>query len=198
MPANLVPHLRATLSQGSPPPTPAAVLIALTPTPQGEHVILAKRAEHLRLHAGEIAFPGGKREPTDQSVWDTALREAWEETALEPASVERLGILQPLVTRTGIELTPCVGRLLVAADLQPNPEELALLFAAPLAFFADKSNVTFQQFEYRGRQRQVPSYQWQQHRIWGVTAAMLAMLANHALDAGIALESYWRGSSDRL
>ena len=167
-------------------------MIALTPGPAGERVLLAKRAAHLRLHAGEIAFPGGKREVTDNSVWDTALREAWEETALEPTTVERLGTMQSLVTRTGIRLTPCVGRVSQFADLRPNPDELALLFDAPLAFFANKQNLAFDTFDYGGHQRQVPRYQWQQHRIWGVTAAMLAILANHSLEADIALASYWQ------
>jgi 8-oxo-dGTP pyrophosphatase MutT (NUDIX family) len=169
------------------------VLVPLREAAEDTRVVLAKRAGHLRLHAGEIAFPGGKCEAQDHSVWDTALREAMEETGLPPEAAEPLGALRPLVTRSGIEVTPCVARLDPAVQLTPNPEELDLLFEVPVAFFADRQKLEFEPFEYGGRQRLVPCYQWRTHRIWGVTAAMLVMLVNAGFDAGIKLDAYWRG-----
>ncbi len=169
------------------------MLIGIVDSEIEAEVLLARRANHLRLHAGEIAFPGGKREPRDASLWETALREAEEETLLSPSRVKPLGHLSTVLTRTGIQITPCVGLVSDSSGLQPNPAELDEIFQVPVAFFGKRDTLRFERFNYGGKQRNVPCYQWQQHRIWGVTAAMLAMLANAALDADIDLEPYWHG-----
>lgn len=173
----------------------AAVLVALDDRPGQLQVTLVRRAQHLRLHAGEVAFPGGRCDSGDSDHWDTALREAEEEVALPPGRIERIGCLGPLVTRTGIQVTPCVGRLAVATRLRPNPEELDAVFDAPLAFFADPAALAFDSFEYGGLRRLVPRYEYGEFTIWGITAAILVRLVNIACDAGIEMEEYWRGGA---
>ena len=171
----------------------AAVLIALDDSESEPAVVLTQRAAHLRLHAGEVAFPGGKCDPGDCDHWATALREAEEEIALPAARVEKLGVMPPVVTRTKIEVTPCVGRLMGAVDFVPNREELDAVFMVPLSFFAQARELHFDRFDYGGCARLVPRYEWRDYSIWGITAALLVQLVNLALDAGLDLEAYWEG-----
>ena len=91
----------------------AAVLVALTDEARPS-VLLGRRGEHLKHHPGEIAFPGGKREPEDTTPWVTAKREALEEVGIPAEQVHPLGELQPLITRTGFEVHPCVARIPLA------------------------------------------------------------------------------------
>lgn len=171
----------------------AAVLVAVDDANEPLSVVLVQRAAHLRLHAGEVAFPGGKCEDEDAGHWETALREAREEIALPAGDVEQIGYMAPVVTRTGIQVTPCVGRLVRRTPLEANPEELDSVFEAPLEFFADRGVLVFDTFEYGGRRRQVPRYEYRGFTIWGVTAAILVRLVNLACNAGIEIEEYWRG-----
>ena len=176
---------------------PVAAVLVLLEGGEGEAtVLLTRRAAHLRLHAGEIAFPGGKCDETDADHWATALREADEEIALPAARVEPLGVMAPLVTRTGIEVIPCVARLRDAVEYRPNPDEIDSVFSVPVSFFAAAGNLQFDDFDYAGRTRRVPRYEWGEHSIWGITAAVLVQLANLACDAGLELESYWIGGQD--
>ena len=171
----------------------SAVLVALYEAEGEVTVLLTRRAAHLRLHAGEVAFPGGMCDPEDVDLWDTAQREAEEEVALVRDTLEPLGQLAPLVTRTGIQVTPCVARVSQRTALEANPAELESVFEAPLDFFADPSQLSFMRFDYGGRERRVPEYRWQDYQIWGITAAILVRLVNLACDAGIEMEDYWHG-----
>ncbi len=171
----------------------SAVLVALDDREAPTSVVLTQRAAHLRLHAGEVAFPGGKCDPEDNDFWDTALREAAEEIELPAGHIRPLGHMAPLVTRTGIQVTPCVGLLERAAQFRPNPDELDAVFEVPLEFFADPNELYFKRFDYGGHERQVPHYDWQGYSIWGITAGILVKLVNLACDAGLAMEDYWKG-----
>ena len=176
--------------------TQSAVLAAFEPGPGGEpQLILTERAGHLRLHAGEVAFPGGKCDPEDQDHWQTALREAEEEVALDPAAVQRLGVLPNLVTRFGMEVTPCIGLCETPQELVANEDELASIFRAPLTWFAESNNLEIMPMEYRGQVRKVPRYEYDGYVIWGITAAILVRLANLACGTSLQLEHYWKGES---
>jgi 8-oxo-dGTP pyrophosphatase MutT (NUDIX family) len=164
----------------------AAVLVALTDEEEPQ-VILARRAKHLRLHPGEIAFPGGKREAEDVSPWDTAKREAWEEIGLEPALVSSLGELSPLVTRSNFEVFPCIAKIPAVFDMVVDPGELESVFMAPLRVFADEKNYHLEQMSTDGDSRMVPHYQINQDNVWGVTAAVLVQLVNLVLNANLDL-----------
>ena len=174
--------------------TQSAVLALFEPgTDQSPQLVLTERARHLRLHAGEVAFPGGKCDPEDEDHWQTALREAQEEVALKPDVVERIGVLPSLVTRFGMEVTPCIGLCREPQELVANPDELASIFRAPLAYFSEASHLEIRPMEYRGRVRQVPRYEYRGYVVWGITAAILVRLANLACGSSLRLEDYWKG-----
>ncbi|TDG13561.1 CoA pyrophosphatase [Seongchinamella unica] len=168
----------------------AAVLVALS----DEHeprVILGRRALHLTHHPGEIAFPGGKREPEDRTPWVTARREALEEVGLGENLVHALGELTPMMTRTGFEVHPCIARVPAELQLTIDRQEFDSVFTQPLSRFADRALFRLETLDVDGRPRKVPHYQMEGDNIWGVTAAVLALLVNIAYDAGIDLQRNW-------
>jgi 8-oxo-dGTP pyrophosphatase MutT (NUDIX family) len=169
----------------------AAVLVALT-AESAPRVLLGRRALHLPLHPGEIAFPGGKREPGDATPWVTALRETEEEVGLAQALVHPLGELSPLITRSGFEVHPCVARVPAALHLAVDSGEFDSVFMAPLEVFADRKVFRLESMSDGVRTRMVPHYQVGNDNIWGVTAAVLAQLANVAYDAGLDLKRDWK------
>ena len=154
--------------------SPAAVLVAITDRPD-PGLILTTRREHLRTHAGQVAFPGGRIDPGETPV-QAALREAQEELGLDPALVTILGEADTYRTVTGYSVTPVVGLAPPDLDLTPNPEEVAGWFEAPLDFVLDPANQQRMSAEFRGRTRHYYQIDWQDRRIWGATAAMLVNL----------------------
>jgi 8-oxo-dGTP pyrophosphatase MutT (NUDIX family) len=165
----------------------AAVLVALTEE-SVPRVILGRRAQHLRLHPGEIAFPGGKREPEDQSHWSTALREAHEEIGLEPALVRPLGEMPVFLTRSEFQVHPCVAVVPAKFDMVVDPTEMESAFLVPLEDFARKENYRLEEMTGQHGMQMVPHYQIGKDNIWGMTATVLAQLVNLALDAKLDLE----------
>ena len=165
----------------------AAVLVALT-TEAEPRVMLGRRNRQLRLHPGEIAFPGGKREAEDGTPWATARREAEEEVGLVEAQVRPLGELQALFTRTGYEVRPCIAAIPVEHRLRVDSREFDHVFLESLSLFADGRRFRVETHYHQGRERRVPHYALEEDTVWGVTAAILAQLANVAYDAGLDLE----------
>ena len=168
----------------------AGVLVGLTDEAE-PRVVLGRRAAHLPLHPGEIAFPGGKREVEDASPWQTAAREAGEEVGLTPPLSSALGRLEPLLTRTGFEVYPCVAVIPAEPDLRVDPGEFDSVFLSRLDMFADKTLYRLEVMSDGTRQRKVPHYQVEDDNIWGVTAAVLALLVNVAYDADLDLQRDW-------
>ena len=156
-------------------PSPAAVLLAITDRSE-PGLILTVRRDHLRTHAGQVAFPGGRIDPGETPV-QAALREAHEELALEPAEVTILGEADPYRTVTGYHVSPVVGLVPPDLNLTPNPGEVAGWFEAPLDFVLDPANQRRMSAEFRGRMRHYYQIDWEGRRIWGATAAMLVNLA---------------------
>jgi 8-oxo-dGTP pyrophosphatase MutT (NUDIX family) len=152
----------------------AAVLVAITDRP-GPGLILTQRREHLRTHAGQVAFPGGRIDEGEDAV-TAALREAREELGLNPALVRLLGEADPYCTVTGYWVTPVVGVVPPGMELVANPEEVSDWFEAPLDFVLDPANQRRMTAEYRGRLRHYYQIDWQGRHIWGATAAMLVNL----------------------
>ena len=162
----------------------AAVLVAITRRAE-PGVLLTVRREHLRTHAGQVAFPGGRIDADDPSTTAAALREAEEEIGLPPQLVELWGTADPYRTITGYRVTPVLGSVPPDLPLTPHESEVADLFEAPLAFLLDPVNQRAVEVEYRGRMRPYYQIDWQGRRVWGATAAMLVNLTRrlHASEA---------------
>jgi 8-oxo-dGTP pyrophosphatase MutT (NUDIX family) len=154
---------------------PAAVLVAVTDRPD-PGLILTVRREHLRTHAGQVAFPGGRLDPGEDAV-RAALREAHEEILLEPAAVEIIGAIEPYRTVTGYVVTPVVGVIPPDLPLEPHEHEVADWFEAPLAFVLDSANQHQRSALFQGRERHYYEIDWEGRRIWGATAAMIVNLS---------------------
>jgi len=155
---------------------PAAVLVPLVERPDGFHVLLTRRTETLRSHAGQISFPGGRIESTDASVEAAALREAQEEIGLSPDRVEILGRLGRYTTGTGYLVYPVVAVVDPPLSLRPDPAEVAEIFEVPLSFLLDPRNHRPHRMEYQGRVYNLVAMPYGDYYIWGATAAMLRNL----------------------
>ena len=153
----------------------AAVLVAVTHRPE-PGVLLTVRREHLRAHGGQVAFPGGRVDPGEDHV-AAALREAWEEIALDPALVAVIGRADPYRTITGYRVVPVIATIPADLDLAPHEDEVAELFEAPLSFLVDPANHRRMDVDYQGKTRQYWQIDWQGRPIWGATAAMIVNLA---------------------
>lgn len=153
----------------------AAVLIALTDR-QEPGLILTVRREHLRTHAGQIAFPGGRIDPGEEPI-AAALREAREELLVDPSTVEVVGTTDPYRTVSGYVITPVVGVVSADLRLEAQANEVADWFEAPLHHMLDQSNHRRQSAVFDGRERQYYEIIWNERRIWGATAAMIVNLS---------------------
>ncbi len=151
---------------------PAAVLLPLLFRDE-PMVLLTQRTDTLSRHPGQVAFPGGRAEPNDISLVETALRETQEETGIEPAFVTVAGFLDAYETGTGYAILPVVGILSEGFALAPQVTEVARIFEVPLSFLLDPANRKKESREFQGRQRAFYSYTYDGHYIWGATAAML-------------------------
>lgn len=156
---------------------PAAVLVPFLITPAGMQIILTKRASALKHHPGQIAFPGGKVDPTDPTIESAALREAREEIGLPEENVEVLGYLPSHETVTGFTVNPILGRIRAEFVAKPEPGEVDEVFAVPFSHLADLSNYSIQSRRWRGSLRRYYVVPYGPYYIWGATARILRGLA---------------------
>ncbi len=156
--------------------TPASVLIGLIERENGYSVLLTRRVDTMRRHAGQVAFPGGRRDP-GETPWQTALREAQEEVGLDPDLVSLVGLSSPYQTGTGYLITPVVGFIAPGFDLTPNPDEVADIFETPFDFLMDTDNHQEQERTLpNGEVRRFYAMTHGDFYIWGATAGMLRVL----------------------
>jgi 8-oxo-dGTP pyrophosphatase MutT (NUDIX family) len=156
--------------------TAAAVLVPIISHSSGLTVLLTQRTAHLKAHSGQVAFPGGRAEPGDASVEETALRESEEEIGLARGRVEVLARLPEYFTRTGFRVTPVVGLVQPPLELKPDPNEVEAVFEVPLAFLLDVRNHKRQTREYQGRTVGFYEMPYEDRYIWGATAGMIVNL----------------------
>lgn len=168
---------------------PAAVLIALTNTPENPSVVLTRRSQHLSSHSGEVSLPGGKWDPEDGSLEITALREAHEEIGLEPELVEVLGALPVFQTWQGVQVAPIVAVVPEILTLTPNLDELDAIFQVPLQFFLDDKRLRTDIFERKVGHIWSPAYEFEGFEIWGFTARLLVNFISEAFEVEIKREN---------
>lgn len=167
------------------PPAAAAVLVALVARESGLHVLLTRRTDHLRDHAGQISFPGGRVDPGEVDPVETALREAHEEIGLAARHIEVIGALPIYTTITSYVVTPVVALVHPPFALEIDGGEVAEAFEVPLEFLMTPAHHQVHVFDAAGERRQFLSMPWRgpsaegderEYFIWGATAAMLRNL----------------------
>ena len=166
----------------------AAVLIPLVKQETGFHLILTRRASHMNTHSGEVAFPGGKKDATDSDLLFTALRESWEEIHLEPQLVRIVGRGSSVISRYGLEVTPFVGIISQTPELSANADELDRIFSVPLEFLLNPDNLKTDLWQMSDHTYQMPFFLYEEYRVWGLTAVMLAECLNIGFGASIPLD----------
>jgi 8-oxo-dGTP pyrophosphatase MutT (NUDIX family) len=155
---------------------PAAVLVGLVPRERDVGVLLTRRTEALRHHAGQVSFPGGRIELSDADARAAAVRETGEELGLAPSQLLPLGWLDPLATVTGFTVLPLVAAVTPDYVARPDPREVAEVFEVPLDYLMSAANLRSVQLDWRGRPRTVLEFVDRGvpgQRIWGATASIL-------------------------
>lgn len=174
----MAPNPRPTLLQNADiPPREAGVLALIYPEDDGElHVVLTRRAEHLRGHSGQISFPGGRRDPEDASFVATALRETCEELGICD-DIEILGGLTSFyIPPSHFTVHPWVGTLHHKPAFIPNPYEVAEVFGFALHDLLNPDIKHYEHRKFNNVRVKIPYYDVEGHKVWGATAAMLGEL----------------------
>lgn len=151
----------------------AAVLVPLFERDGSLHVLLTQRSDALPSHASQIAFPGGKIDPTDAGPVECALRETFEETGVSPEFVQPQGFLDVYQTGTGFRVVPVVALLKPGYSLLPEPGEVDDIFDVPLVHFMDAANHQRDSRIWQGRTRHYYAMPYGERYVWGATAGML-------------------------
>jgi 8-oxo-dGTP pyrophosphatase MutT (NUDIX family) len=152
----------------------AAVLILLFPENGSVHTVFMQRPDYNGVHSGQISFPGGKKEPTDENIIQTAIREANEETGVDPEKISIIGTLTPLfIPISNMIVTPVIGWVNEKPVFNHQPEEVVFLIDADLKILLDPSIIKTKPFEIRGEMIEVKYFDYEANRIWGATAMIL-------------------------
>jgi 8-oxo-dGTP pyrophosphatase MutT (NUDIX family) len=155
---------------------PAAVLVPVIAHEDEEAMLLLTERSHgLTMHAGQIAFPGGRIEEGETAL-EAALRETHEEIGLASGLVSPIGSLAPYLTGTGFRVTPIIALVAPGYSLALNEIEVADAFEVPLSFLMNPANHELRSRELRGRTRRFYAMPWQGREIWGATAGMIRAL----------------------
>jgi 8-oxo-dGTP pyrophosphatase MutT (NUDIX family) len=173
--------IRGDLDLNPSMPTPvnlisAAVLIGLIKYPKKISVLLTKRTDHLKHHPGQISFPGGHSDQSDNTPEETALRETEEEIGLHRRQIRTIGRLNKYITRTGFSITPIVAFIEPPYEISPAPYEVEEVFEVPLEFLLDPANHKLHSRKYGDNIREFHALPYGGYYIWGATAGMLVNL----------------------
>ena len=158
------------------PPVPAAVLVPVV-LGASPGILLTKRTSHLKRHAGQVSFPGGRIDPEAAHAEAAALREAHEEIALDPSNVQVLGRMADYVTGTGYRITPVLGLLPPGLGYRPSPHEVESVFELSIHVLLDPNAPQRERHHVRGEWREYWVWPHPEQFIWGATAAILVHLA---------------------
>lgn len=167
---------------------PAAVLLPLFVKNNEPSLLFTRRSDDLEHHSGEIAFPGGVREPQDVDLWQTALRETEEEMGIRPADVTLVGALDDFISVHGYRVTPYVGFFSWPYTYRVAAEEIAEVFEIPLQHFDDPAIYRREDWTHKGRSWPIHFYAYGSQQIWGLTAAILRQfLKRVAIDSFVSM-----------
>jgi 8-oxo-dGTP pyrophosphatase MutT (NUDIX family) len=159
----------------------AAVLVPIIIRDNGLHILLTKRNENLKNHAGQISFPGGRVDDTDRDAQHTALRETQEEIGLKPRLIKVIGELDQYVVGTGYLVNPFVGVIKPPFELIRQEDEVSEIFEVPLDFLINPANFTRYARMFNGETYYHHAITWENYFIWGATAGMLRNLSHRLL-----------------
>jgi 8-oxo-dGTP pyrophosphatase MutT (NUDIX family) len=157
----------------------SAVLLALHHTDQQWKLLLTTRADHLKNHAGQISFPGGRFEHIDQHLMATAVRETEEEVGLDKKYIRVISQLDDHDTLTGFRIFPYVAIVNELPELTIDKNEVENVFSVPLAHLIDSSNHQVESVTYKGMDYDYYKIVWQDKIIWGATAKMIVNLSKY-------------------
>ncbi|HLT13313.1 MAG TPA: CoA pyrophosphatase [Marinobacter sp.] len=163
----------------------AGILVPVTDDTGNPEMIFTLRSAHLKTHRGQVAYPGGKRDPGDPSLAATALRETHEEIGLPPEAVKVIAPLSQVMSLHRILVTPYVGVVPADHPLEPNPDEIESVFRVPLSFFLEDKRERTDTLSFLNSTLYVPCYRWERYQIWGLSAVVLVDFLNAVYDAGI-------------
>ena len=164
----------------------AGVLILLLHENDKEdmRILFTKRSSNLSTHSGEVSFPGGKWEAQDESLFDTALRESYEEIGLKQNNMIKLGSLNFLLSRHKVEVNPFVGYLETEQVFEGN-YEIDTIFTVPISFLTNPKNISYKEFNRKDLKVSIPSWVYNGNHIWGLTAMITADFLNICFNASI-------------
>lgn len=152
----------------------AAVLILLYPGKGSIYTVFMQRPDYIGVHGGQISFPGGKKEPSDENLIKTAYREAYEETGVDPAKINLIGTLTPLfIPVSNTIVTPVIGWINEKPIFNHQPEEVVFLFEADIKKLLDPVSIGIKPFEIRGEMINIRYFDYEGNVIWGATAMIL-------------------------
>ena len=164
----------------------AGVLILLLHKNNNEdmRILFTKRSSNLSTHSGEVSFPGGKWEEQDESLFDTAVRESYEEIGLKKNNMIKLGSLNFLLSRHKVEVNPFVGYLETEQIFVGN-YEIDTIFTVPISFLTNPENISYKEFNRKDLKVSIPSWVYNGNHIWGLTAMITADFLNICFNASI-------------
>ena len=156
----------------------AAVLIPVVERGDGLNMVFTMRTQKLNSHSGQVSFPGGRIDASDQNAQYAALRETHEEIGVNAGSIEVLGQMPDYYTGSGYHISPIVGLVDGQAEFCANPHEVEYIFEVPLLFLMDPANHMIGSKSFENIERHFYEMPWNEHYIWGVTAGIVRMFYN--------------------
>ena len=159
----------------------ASVLIGFVERGTGLNIIFTRRAQHLKHHPGQISFPGGKYEDSDNSLLQTALRETYEEVGIHEREITIFGQMPELITISHFKVTPFLAFVAPNYNTNIDLNEVDEVFEVPASVVLDRHQLHSERFRVRNHSHRVFGLSYENYFIWGMTAQIIHALQNHII-----------------